>query len=109
MVSLIFDRRISVKTPGTFRTKVITEGVDPQISCYYRASRITQYVKEHRALRTETVIGDTHDFGIGRRVTSANWRALRQVGEHANQAQLANQTGLMLQVGAMKRHDQGVQ
>jgi hypothetical protein len=84
-VSLIFDRRISVKTPGTFRTKVITEGVDPQISCYYRASRIKQYFKQHRALRTETVIGDTHDFGIGRRVTSANWRALRQVGEHANQ------------------------
>jgi hypothetical protein len=84
-VSLIFDRRINAKTPGTFRTKVITDGVDPQISCYYRASRIKQYFKEHRALRTETVIGDTHDFGIGRRVTSANWRALRQVGDHANQ------------------------
>lgn len=84
-VSLIFDRRISVRTPGTFRTKVITDGVDPQISCYYRASRIKQYFKEHRALRTETVIGDTHDFGIGRRVTSANWRALRQVGDDANQ------------------------
>jgi hypothetical protein len=84
-VSLIFDRRVTVKTPGTFRTKVVTRGVDPQISCYYRASRIKQYFKEHRALRTETVIGDTHDFGIGRRVTSANWRALRQVGEHANQ------------------------
>ena len=84
-VSLIFDRRVTVKTPGTFRTKVVTQGVDPQISCYYRASRIKQYFKEHRALRTETVIGDTHDFSIGRRVTSANWRALRQVGEHANQ------------------------
>jgi hypothetical protein len=31
------------------------------------------------------VIGDTRDFGIGRRVTSANWRALRQVGDAANQ------------------------
>jgi hypothetical protein len=84
-VSLIFDRRINARTPGTFRTKVLTQGVDPQISCYYRASRIKQYFKEHRALRTETVIGDTRDFGIGRRVTSANWRALRAVGEHANQ------------------------
>jgi hypothetical protein len=36
-------------------------------------------------LRTETVICDTRDFGIGRRrVTSDNWRALRAVGEHAN-------------------------
>jgi hypothetical protein len=83
-VSLVFDRRINARTPGSFRTRVITRGVDPQLCCYYKASRMKQYFKEHRALRTETVIGDTRDFGIGRRVTSANWRALRQVGEHAN-------------------------
>ncbi len=35
--------------PGTFRTKVITKGVDPQVNCYYKASRIKQYFKEHRA------------------------------------------------------------
>jgi hypothetical protein len=83
-VALIFDRRITKQTPGTFRTKVVTKGVDPQLCCYYRSSRIKQYFKEHRALRTETVIGDTRDFGIGRRVTSDNWRALRAVGEQAN-------------------------
>jgi len=83
-VALIFDRRISKQTPGTFRAKVITKGVDPQLVCYYKASRIKQYFKEHRALRTETVVGDTRDFGIGRRVTSDNWRALRAVGEQAN-------------------------
>jgi hypothetical protein len=84
-VSLIFDRRITRRTPGTFRTKVITRGVDPQVSCYYKASRIKQYFKEHRALRTETVICDTRDFGIGRRVTAKNWTALRAVGDAANQ------------------------
>ncbi len=42
-VSLTFGRRVTSKTPGTFRTKVITPGVDPQISCYYKASRIKQY------------------------------------------------------------------
>jgi hypothetical protein len=84
-VALIFDKRVTAKTPGTFRTRVITDGVDPQISCYYRSSRIKQYFKEHRALRTETVISDTHDFGIGRRVNAANWRALRAVGNKANQ------------------------
>jgi hypothetical protein len=83
-VALIFDRRVTKQTPGTFRTKVVTKGVDPQLVCYYRSSRIKQYFKEHRALRTETVIGDTRDFGIGRRVTSDNWRALRAVGEQAN-------------------------
>jgi hypothetical protein len=73
------------RTPGTWRTRVITKGVDPQISCYYRSSRIKQYFKEHRALRTETVVCDTRDFGIGRRVTAENWKALRAVGEKANQ------------------------
>jgi hypothetical protein len=84
-VSLIFDRRVNIKTPGSFRTRVVTRGVDPQVSCYYKSSRLKQYFKEHRALRTETVIGDTRDFGIGRRVNAENWRALRAVGEHANQ------------------------
>jgi hypothetical protein len=84
-VGLLFDRRVTVKTPGTFRTRVVTRGVDPQLCCYYRASRLKQYFKEHRALRTETVIGDTRDFGIGRRVNTENWHALRAVGERANQ------------------------
>ena len=35
-------------------------------------------------MRTETVICDTKDFGIGRRVCEQNWDALRAVGEDAN-------------------------
>jgi hypothetical protein len=33
----------------------------------------------------KTPVCDTRDFGIGRRVTADNWRALRAVGNHANQ------------------------
>jgi hypothetical protein len=58
--------------------------VDPTLCCYYRSSRIKQYFKEGRALRTETVICDTGDFGVGRRVCAQNWNALRGVGESAN-------------------------
>jgi hypothetical protein len=83
-VALIFDRRVSVRTPGAFRTRVITPGVDPILSCYYKSSRIKQYFKEGRALRTETVICDTHDFGVGRRVCAKNWKSLRDVGQSAN-------------------------
>jgi hypothetical protein len=43
------------------------------------------YPAEHRALRTELVICDTRDFGVGRRLTYQNWNALRDVGDHANQ------------------------
>jgi hypothetical protein len=85
MVALIFGRHTSVRTPGSFRTKIITRGVDPQICCYYRSSRIKQYLKLIHALRTELVICDTKDFGIGRRLNQANWRALRALGDAANQ------------------------
>ena len=88
-VSLVFGRGIRLAgprpTPGTFRTQVITRGVDPEITCRYKSSRIKQYFKEHRALRTELVVCDTRDFGVGRRLTHQNWNALRDVGEHANQ------------------------
>jgi len=88
-VSLVFGRTVRLAgphpTPGTFRTKVITRGVDPEITCHYKSSRIKQYFKEHRALRTELVICDTRDFGVGRRLNYENWNALREVGEHANQ------------------------
>jgi len=79
-VTLLFDRRISRRTAGTFRTKVMTRGVDPTLCCYYKSSRMKQYFKEGRALRTELVVGDTRDFRIGRRVCAKNWYALRGVG-----------------------------
>jgi hypothetical protein len=81
---LIFDRRLNLCTPGPFRTRVLTEGVDPTLTCYYKSSRLKQYFKEGRALRTETVICDTPDFGIGRQVCAENWNALRAVGESTN-------------------------
>ena len=88
-VSLVFGRGIRLAgphpTPGTFRTKVITRGVEPEVTCYYKSSRLKQYFKEHRALRTELVVCDTRDFGIGRRLNQENWNALRVAGEHASQ------------------------
>ena len=83
-IALIFHRRVNSRTPGKFRTRVINRGVDPTLCCYYKSSRIKQYFKEGRALRTETVICDTGDFGIGRRVCAQNWNALRAVGQSAN-------------------------
>ena len=81
---LIFDRRLCRSTPGSFRTRVLTEGVDPTLCCYYKSSRLKQYFKQGRAFRTETVICDTRDFSIGRRLCAKNWHALRAVGESTN-------------------------
>src|SRR3954449_12794635 len=81
-VQLIFDRRVSRTTPGKFRTRVITEGVAPSLHVDYKNTRIKQYHKEGRALRTETTINNTRDFGIGKLLK--NLSALRQVGFQAN-------------------------
>jgi hypothetical protein len=85
-VGLIFSRRIMRTgpraTPGRFRTRVITDGVIPSLHVDYKHSKIKQYHKEGRALRTETTINDTRDFGIGKRLT--NLPALRAIGFAAN-------------------------
>jgi hypothetical protein len=81
-VQLIFDRRIIRTTPGRFRTRVLTRGVTPSLHVDYKRTRIKQYHKEGRALRTETTINNTYDFGIGKRL--ANLPKLREVGFAAN-------------------------
>ena len=40
--------------------------MEPQIQAYYKHSKVKQYFKEGRALRTETTVNDPYDFGIGR-------------------------------------------
>lgn len=47
-VQLIFARRVSKRTPGRFRTRVITEGVTPSLHFDYKHARIKQYYKEGR-------------------------------------------------------------
>ena len=81
-VQLIFNRRVTKRTPGRFRTRVITEDVTPSLHVDYKHSKIKQYHKEGRALRTETTINDTRDFAIGKRLK--NLPLLRQVGFAAN-------------------------
>jgi hypothetical protein len=69
-VSLIFDRKIIRRgkraTPGRFRTRVITDGVTPSLHVDYKNSKIKQYHKLGKALRTETTINDTRDFGVAK-------------------------------------------
>ena len=81
-VQLIFDRRVSRRTPTRHRTRVITDGVIPSLHVDYKHSRIKQYHKAGRALRTETVINDTYDFDVGRRLK--NLDDLKQIGFTAN-------------------------
>jgi hypothetical protein len=81
-VQLLFQRRVTKRTPGRFRTRIITEGVTPSLHVDYKHSRIKQYHKEGRALRTETTINDPNDFDL--RKGLQHLPALRTVGFAAN-------------------------
>ena len=81
-MQLIFHRRLSKRTPSRYRTRVITDEVVPSLNVDYKHSRIKQYHKEGRALRTETVINDTYDFNVGRRL--CNLDDLKRIGFAAN-------------------------
>jgi hypothetical protein len=76
-VQLIFERWVTKSTPGSFRTRVITDGVIPSLHIDYKGTRIKQYHKESRAFRTETTINNTRDFYIGKSLR--NLPALRQI------------------------------
>jgi len=93
-VALIFDRRIMSRkrrpTPGRFRTRVITDGVVPSLHVDYKNTKVKQYHKQGRALRTETTINDPRDFGVTKRLTSLP--TLRQLGFTANRRLLGVQT-----------------
>jgi hypothetical protein len=81
-VSLIFERRVGRTTPGRFRTRVITDGVTPSLHVDYKHSKIKQYHKLGKALRTETTINDARDFGVGKRL--CNLPRLQEIGFQAN-------------------------
>ena len=81
-VQLLFGRRVTRRTPGTFRTRVLTDGVQPSLRFDYKHTRVKQYFKLGRALRTETTFNDSYDFDIGRAL--GNLPRLRTVGRHVN-------------------------
>lgn len=81
-VGLLFGRRVTRRTPGRFQTRIVTRGCEPTLKLHYKHSSIRQYFKAERALRTETTINDTYDFGLGRKL--ANLDALCEIGFAAN-------------------------
>ncbi len=85
-VNIVFGRTIrhrgKNRTPGTFRTQVITNGTCPCLYLFYRKTQVKQYLKEGRALRTETTFNQPRDLGIGKELT--NLAALAKAGYSAN-------------------------
>lgn len=89
-VRLLFDRRLTRSTPPPaygYRTRIITDGVDPSLHIEYKHCQVKQYFKEGRALRTETTINDPADFGV--RKSLPNLWQLKNIGHKANRRLLA--------------------
>jgi len=63
-VQLIFDRVVTKKTPGKFRTRVIQDGVHPSLHIEYKNFDLKQYFKEGRGCRTEGTFRNPNDFGV---------------------------------------------
>ncbi len=82
-IQLLFGRRIPRRRgqPPT-RTRVFTQEVDPSLQVSHRHTRVKQYWKCDRALRTETTFNDTYDFRIGRKLE--NLPKLLELGKDIN-------------------------
>ena len=81
-VQLVLEKRVVRGAPGSFRTRVIQDGVNPSLHIEYRSCGPKQYFKEGRGLRTETTFRDPGDFGINRGIS--NFAYLRQIGRHVD-------------------------
>ena len=81
-VQLVFDRVVTKKTPGRFRTRVIQDGVHPSLHIEYKNFDLKQYFKEGRGCRTEGTFRNPNDFGINKGL--ANLPYLQKVGRQIN-------------------------
>jgi hypothetical protein len=81
-VQLVFERVVTRRTPGLFRTRVIQDGVHPSLHIEYKNFDLKQYFKEGRACRTEGTFRNPHDFGINKGL--ANLPYLRKIGQQIN-------------------------
>jgi len=89
-VSLLFDRRVTKRTPSEFHTRVLREGVLPSIRIRYKHSALKQYFKDGRALRTEMMFNNPYDFDCQRSLS--NFDQLWQLGRQINQRLLEQES-----------------
>jgi len=84
-VSLLFPTRLTKRTPPPtfgYRTRIITDGVQPSLHVDYKSTHVKQYFKEGHALRTETTINDPKDLGVNKAIE--HMPRLRSLGQEIN-------------------------
>ena len=81
-VPLIFDRVVTKKTPGQFRTRVIQDGVHPSLHIQYKNFDLKQYFKEGRGCRTEGTFRNPNDLGVNKGLSNLPY--LQKIGREIN-------------------------
>lgn len=81
-VQLVFERVVTKKTPGQFRTRVIQDGVHPSLHIQYKNFDLKQYFKEGRGCRTEGTFRNPKDFGVNKGLNNLPY--LRKIGREIN-------------------------
>ena len=88
-VRLLFPRRLTRRTPPPaygYRTRVITDGVEPSLHIEYKHSHLKQYFKEGHGLRSELTINNPNDFDFTKGLDQLP--ALRALGDAVNRTLL---------------------
>jgi hypothetical protein len=88
-VRLLFPRRLTRRTPPPaygYRTRVITDGVEPSLHIEYKHSHLKQYFKDGHGLRSELTINNPNDFDFTKGLDQLP--ALRALGDDVNRTLL---------------------
>jgi hypothetical protein len=67
-MQIIFGRRVRTPPQGGYRTRLLRSGDEVTLNAHFRHSRVKSYLKCGRAFRIETVVNDTADLGVARRI-----------------------------------------
>jgi hypothetical protein len=67
-MQIVFGRRVRTPPPDGYRTRLLRSGDEVTLNAHFGHSRVKSYLKCGRAFRIETVVNDTADLGVARRL-----------------------------------------
>jgi hypothetical protein len=71
-MQIVFGRRVRTPPPDGYRTRLLRAGDEVTLNAYFGHSRVKSYLKCGRAFRIETVVNDTADLGVARRLAQVS-------------------------------------